>query len=505
MAGETGASLVEGSTSLLDWSLKGALLRALPAWDPLRMAGWLGLAWLVLGVTVAALAGARWSGSKVVGAGVGCLVALSPGLTESAAYLLEGPLFACLWLLALVAAAERRLWRCWVWSLLLAAARPEGLALAPCLMAWAGRGEVRGEPVRWRKSVAWAAAGALAAGIVTLTRHAVYGDWLPNTYYAKSSGSRWLEFQDGLRYVLDVLWQGSSPTAAALALGAAVLIVIGRSWRGSSFELGGAECRGTAVGLLAFAGLYAAGVIWSGGDSYLGARLFMPIGLATWLALGASLRGATSTVTALALAVPSMALVAPFFGDSGSLHSVPLQKVLPRTVDALSAGPVGMEAFAGDREVFAEIADALGPHGVFAHLHTQRYRWFQPNAPVLDLTGLTDREVARRPAEGPVRFGRAAVALALEREVGAIHLDPLRGRASALVDALDLAGALSDPGVAGRYLGEPYLESALAQRLASDYVAASRRLPDGAGYFNLLVRRDMADSFRAKGFRLGHG
>ena len=73
---------------------------------------------------------------------------------------------------------------------------------------------------------------------------------------------------------------------------------------------------------------------------------------------------------------------------------------------------------------------------------------------------------------------------------------------TALVDAPSLAAALSDPELAKRYSGEPYLGAELAEGLARHYAGASRRLPDGAGYFNLLVRRDLAQDFRNKGFRV---
>jgi arabinofuranosyltransferase len=59
-------------------------------------------------------------------------------------------------------------------------ARPEGVLflLVPILMPWL-----------WRSKVVWAAP-LIALGILLAARLAYYGDLLPNTYYAKSGGTR---------------------------------------------------------------------------------------------------------------------------------------------------------------------------------------------------------------------------------------------------------------------------------------------------------------------------
>ncbi|WP_145197761.1 hypothetical protein [Planctomycetes bacterium Poly30] len=508
--GFLGGARVEGSTSLLDWAIKGIGLELAPAMDPLRLAGWLGLGWWIAAVLIAVRAAVRWTGSAIVAAAVGGLVAWSPGLAESAGYLLEGPLFALLWILALVAAVEARPALCLTWSLLLAAARPEGLALAPILVGWAGGRQslAAGVPfgtggVRWAAAWRWAGAGVLAGALITAVRFWLYGDWLPNTFHAKSSSSRWSEVADGARYLLQVLRSDAGLSAAAVGLSSAVLAVLWLTRHPEAEPRARHSTRSAARGLLAMAALYALGVLVSGGDSYMGARLFMPIGLPVWLALGLAVAGQTLRRSLAALALPLVACFASAVG--GSLDARRPWQVFPDAVQALAAGPVGLEAFEGDEEVFRAIAAALAPDEVFAHLHTQRFRWFEPATPVLDLTGLTDREVARRPASGPVRFGRTAIELALTRKVGALHLDPLRGRVTSLVDAPDLAAALSNPAMAPRYFGEPYLRAELAEALSQHYLAASRRLPKGAGYFNLLVRRDLAEAFRAQGFRVARG
>jgi hypothetical protein len=248
--------------------------------------------------------------------------------------------------------------------------------------------------------------------------------------------------------------------------------------------------------LLVLAAAYAGIVILSGGDGYLGARLAMPVGLAVWLAAGA-LWGPAPVITrrlvSLAVVLQLVgALPRPWPGARPAFGAVGA---------AVSQGPAGLEVFDGDARVFAACVEALGGE-VFAHRHVQRYRWFEPTAAVLDLTGLTDAEVARRPAAGQVRFGRDALDLALARGVGAIHLDPMRARPSSLA-AADPVRALSDPEVAVLYSGPPFVSLKLARRLAEHYRPASFPLPEAGGYFNLFVRADLAPRFRAAGFSVG--
>ncbi|MGK0481256.1 MAG: hypothetical protein ACJAQ3_001228 [Planctomycetota bacterium] len=483
----SGDRLIEGSTSLLDCAVKALWLRIVPGTDPLAGAGLLGLIWLITLAVVTVRVVGRWSSSWGAAAVAGCLVALSPGLTESAGYLLEGPLFALLWTLTLVAAVEARPGRVLLWAFLLAAARPEGLALAPVVLFWAGRGSRAG-------SVRWGLAGLGATALVTGIRLAIYGAWVPNTFHAKSSDSRLQELADGWHYLVDVLVTSGRPSlvAAALLAGVFGVALLARSALGK---------RGSG-GLLGFALLYAVGLVVSGGDSYTGARLFMPVALPVWLALGRAVPRAHSQRALPLLLAPLILLGLASLGPSLAREASHPWRLVPQAVHGLASGPVGLEAFAGDEEVFEAVAGALGSDETFAHLHTQRFRWFEPDAKVLDLTGLTDRRIARLPAPGPIRFGRASIELALEERVGALHLDPLRGRVVSLVDAPDLARALSDSAIAGRYLGEPFLRVDLADRLADQYVAASRRFPAGGGYFNLLVRADLAGRFLDQGFRV---
>ncbi len=82
-----------------------------------------------------------------------------------------------------------------VWgSLSLAAAtltRPEGMLLGPILLLWAGLDHWRLGRVTLRAALSAALPFMLIIGAHLLWRHAYYGEWLPNTYYAKSVRPWW--------------------------------------------------------------------------------------------------------------------------------------------------------------------------------------------------------------------------------------------------------------------------------------------------------------------------
>lgn len=476
---------VEGATSPLDVLCKAALMKLRPEADPLRDAGWLGLVWL--GALVALVAGAlrRWGARGALHAAL-CLGAVTaPGVLESASYRLEGPLFALAWAGLVIATIEGRFPPAVAWAAVLAWARPEGLLLGPAALWMASTGP---EGRRVRHAVL---GSALAVLPVTAWRLATYGDVVPNTFHAKRS-DRWQnEWMDGATYALEVL---ASPGGVAVALVAgSCLALLRRSDSVQQRPTDGAPPPRRARSALALS-LVALGIlVASGGDGYRGARLALPVGLPLWLAASSLAVGARPW----ARAVVGAALLLQLAG--GVTGPVTGANGFGERLAAAAAGPTGLEVFSAEEEALTAASEALGGE-VFAHRHLQRLRWFSPGATVLDLTGLTDGEVARRPAPGPVAFGRDAVDLALERRVGALHLDPVGVRPQPLAEA-DLVRALADPRVAGSFGGEPFLERSLAEALSAEYVGASRAVP--GGHVNLLIRRDLAPRFSAAGFSVG--
>lgn len=476
-AGSIGGAPVESSTSPLDLLLKMALLASWPGVDPLRGAGWLSLVELAAfaGVSVGVLRRLGVSrGALIIGA-LGLLTA--PGLVESASFRLEGPLFGLVWLLAVSAALAEEPRRALAWGALLAWIRPEGIVLgaaAACLAIPASRG---------RRVALRIACVVLVAAPVTLFRLVTYGSWAPNTYFAKRSDSVTQEWMDGSVYLAELL---ASPGGVALvALGVWTAWAGRRSMASSSGDSG---CRQPVALWLAVTALVV--LVASGGDSYAGARLAAPVGIPIWLGFATCQGGPRPWAMVLGASACALQLISAVGGLSGLAPSS-----LARLGGALG-GPVGMEVF--DSEVAAlQSAERALDGEVLAHRHLQRLRWFCPEVAVLDLTGLTDPEVARLPAPGQVKFGRDAVAEALGRRVGALHLDPVGIRAVPLAGS-PLVAALADPETAVHFGGPPFLSSSLARELASHYTAASYPVP--GGFVNLIVREDLAPRFAAQGF-----
>ena len=471
---------VESCTSPADVLLKTMLLAASDGHDPLRAAGWLALLEVLIFVGLSVGLVARWVPDMRLRAV--CAVGLvgSPGFLESASYRLEGPLFALVWMLVVAAAMDRAPRRAIAGGAALAWVRPEGMLLG-LAATWLALGASGKGAIRWRL-----AGSALVLVPVSLYRWLRFQDWVPNTYRAKRSDDLLQEWMDGSVYVADLLL---SPGGLALVL---LALLVGR--RAKEERAGGADggfwpCT-TALGLAGFA---LAVVVASGGDSYSGARLALPIGIPLWLgfARAGSGQGRRWMAGVVAVALQMLSLVG--LGSTGA-------PVLERLEGAV-AGPAGLEVFHPEVRALEAAEEALGGE-VLAHRHLQRVRWFCPEVRVLDLTGLTDREVARTPAPGQVKFGRDAVQLALERRVGALHLDPVGVRPAPLSSA-DLVPSLSDPRVASRYAGPPFLSRELAEDLDAAYLGASYPVP--GGHVNLLVRRDLAARFERAGFVLGSG
>ena len=143
-------------------------------------------------------------------------------------------------------------------SLSLAAAaltRPEGPLFAVCCFAWYAV-QRRVDTGRWGGN--WRAAACLAVPFVVLVaghylfRYSYYGEWLPNTYYAKHVRP-W--YEAGFRY----LWAAALETGLYLLLPLAVVSLV-KGWHGR-------RCLTCALPLLCIA-LHMAYVARVGGDHF---------------------------------------------------------------------------------------------------------------------------------------------------------------------------------------------------------------------------------------------
>ena len=106
-------------------------------------------------------------------------------------------------------------WGLFAVSLSLAAAaltRPEGLLLAACCVGWfVVHRLVTDRRLAWREVLALTGPCAVLVGGHFLARHSYYGEWLPNTYYAKHVGP-W--YESGFRY----LWAAGIETGLYLLI-----------------------------------------------------------------------------------------------------------------------------------------------------------------------------------------------------------------------------------------------------------------------------------------------
>lgn len=150
---------------------------------------------------------------------------------------------------------ERRPWRAPVCFALATLTRPDGLLFAAVGgSAWLVDCARRRRG--WRPAAVWAAVYALPVGVHALWRRGYYGDWLPNTFYAKVAGLRW---EDGLHYLA---FFASSYQLPLLGLLAVAAVLARRGFR-----------EGTFAAVVAVDLLYVAAI---GGD-FLGFRFLVPI------------------------------------------------------------------------------------------------------------------------------------------------------------------------------------------------------------------------------------
>lgn len=481
-----GRPTVEGATSPADVVVKMISMVLAPSADPLVVAGWVCLGWLAMGALVIAHGAVALGAGRLQAAAVAAGWACSLGLVEAASYRLEGALFAAVWGALLVAAARERRNTALVLSVLLCAVRPEGFVLGPAAALCAHRSSPSAIVVARCVS---SAAPVLGARLIA------FGSWAPQSYRAKSSDDRWLEFQDGLGYLDASLRTPAGAALLVLAAGVLWSLWVGRAAQGGPRSSDRLRCS-----LLSITSLAAVILVLSGGDGYAGSRLALPLAAPVWIAASVpAFSGVTVQRVCLGLALCLQIVgLQPSVGEPRreGLESLNLAW---STVNRLRAGPSGLEAFEGDQEVLRAAAEALGRE-TLAHRHAQRFRWFSPGLHILDLTGLTSKEVGDLPAPHRVTFGRDAIAYAIDERVGALHLDVLRARPSPL--AGESPKVLADEMHALRFVGPPPLGGDVAARLAEQYVCASYLHPGAAGWFNLLVRKDLVGRFEAAGFRL---
>ena len=274
---------VEGYTNFL-WILELAALWRLFGLRPEHTANWLSVAYT--GVTLVALW--WWLARSPTRHDRGLLAWLALGLLGSSATFavwtagggLETRQFTCFIVVVVVCLAVHRhqRWGLVAASLSLAAAtltRPEGLLLAACCFGWFAvqrlvhaRRAPPGFPGRdggiaatlatvvrrldWRELVYFVAPFAIVVTTHFLWRYGYYGEWLPNTYYAKHVRP-W--YESGFRY----LWAAALETGLYLLL-PLTWVALRARWRRYR--------DGTYALVLLLVGIHMAYVMRIGGDHF---------------------------------------------------------------------------------------------------------------------------------------------------------------------------------------------------------------------------------------------
>lgn len=215
--------------------------------------------------------------------------------------------------------------------------------------------------------------GAAAAALAPIAawqavRVAYYGDWLPNTYAAKK-----LPFLEDLGRGLQYLALSNATIGIAVALALAVVALVRRRDRAPDVVL-----RSACAGALA----YAAFVVYAGGDFEPLARFFVPIlPVALLLACeGAhALSGGSPRIAAAALAA------ALGFEQIAQRERAGLRE--SHELSEVRWARMGREVA---RRVPPGTRVALSPIGAFG---------YESRLPLIDVLGLTNREVASAPPD----------------------------------------------------------------------------------------------------------
>ena len=252
---------VEGYTNFL-WILELAALWGLFDLRPEHAAPWLSVAY-TLG-TLAALwwwlarSPARHDRSFLAWLTLGLLCSSATFAVWTSGGGLETRQFTCFIVVAVVCLAVHRHQR---WGLLaasvsLAAAaltRPEGLMLAGCCIGWfAVQRVIVDRQLDWRELTYLIAPFAILTAAHFFFRYGYYGEWLPNTYYAKHVRP-W--YESGFRY----LWAAALETGLYLLL-PLTFVALRERWRRYR--------DGTYALVLLLVGTHMAYVMRIGGDHF---------------------------------------------------------------------------------------------------------------------------------------------------------------------------------------------------------------------------------------------
>lgn len=422
----------------------------------------------------------RWTAPVVGALAFGANVPFAYG----SSFLLETSLYGATSLAALClllfAPLERPTWRgilgaSWV---ALALTRPEGTGLAVIEAALFLKMQHRRLPPR---AIAVPCALLACALLAYYGWHLAYFGWLaPNTYYAKTSDSRWQEVKDGFAYVCHYARTARGPSSVLVAI-----LPLAAFLRPAWSDARARERCGTA-GLLGLVAL--AGVVLSGGDGYPGGR-FLGVPLLYFLA------AAAIAANQLRPAWKPLAFVPLLFFVYGGLGFVARRAAsVPPT---LAVWPISQHLFYCEAEAAAVLRRHVSSIG---ETDWQRVKLFEDSLRVVDLMGLNDRKTAHSPWPQQDLWGKFSLPELIDRDIDALVLGPWMDH-RAPMSRYRTADIVGNDAVSRTELGivlPPNVRPPLAER----YVPLTIRVCGGV-YFNLFVRRTLALSFAGENVLVG--
>ena len=321
-----------------------------------------------------------------------CLAGLAPALVLASnsfaswtASGLETSLFAALVTFALIAQATGRIGQATALCVLATLTRPDGVLIAAVVVGWDFLSRLRKDPDLLRDLRTWLPGLTYAGSILGLTcfRLVYYGEWVPNTFYAKVGG---LPLSLGFWYVVSFLADGPG----------LLLLAVPFSFRGERKPWPGALF--TLIVLIY--------LVYVGGDVFKNGRFLLPV---LPFLVAASLRGTLAVWTRVRIAGAALALCVPAFVIWSLFVSIVIAGPDPHLalrIDNLPHSAKREDArrfnFLTDDQVKAQvhhIAALPTPVDLVAHTAIGRFGYYS-GLPVLDLLGLVDPRVARSSERG---------------------------------------------------------------------------------------------------------
>ena len=486
---------VEGFTSFLDLIVKSIGTALFD--DPVQMAfavtltfqvGCAGLV-MFLAFKLNHIAGTPPRARVAWAAFAGFAVATSDALAYGAGFLLETPMFVLFGVLLSTmllssSPTKRHLMGFGFAAAALALTRPEGVVIglvALLIYAYEHRRVVSTGGLLIPAGLFAGTVGALMS-----FRRFYFGYWAPNTYYAKSSSSRWTEIEDGVLY----LAQASDSFYGIVLL---VMATFGWTLLAPDWWKSRSARRVARVGALMAAAAVLTTIL-GGGDSYEDTRFVaLPFTLATVLVI-VGIVGLNGIRRAVAINVLAALTLVQCVGMYDRFES---------STKRMSRWPHDLSFYHCDR-LFAQWLANTAPDLDIAQSDFQRLKFFADSLRVVDLRGLNDETIAHLERTDSVRWGKFDHDLAVEVNAP-IWFWGRRPYTREPMAKHAMESLLSERELVDYFTDWPDLPipalTAAGRRMLDNYVPASVRVCQG--YYNFLTREDLAARLRASGAQVG--